>query len=271
MSMPGAAKARAPNLPTKDSKVVKWTHWAHKTEHNSSNIRPPFADGTKKVAPRKSADRPSHTKSVLGISTDFDSRVHKVAKGNFQANNDKGCRACRGERPWLPRAGVWHGRDIADPNASIVEQEQVPQAQTPKETGHLSREARVDVRRRLPTKVEDCVHIVYTIPFEAEELLATLCQADMKVTAYVIDIVSVLPFICPLGRAACTILQIRTDCLCTTSSGSDRRSAYAALRVQPPQARPDEGVPRYPHRPTGGPRLFSAPAGFRPRPKNSKY
>jgi hypothetical protein len=28
--MPEAAKARAPNLPTKDSKVVKWTHWALK-------------------------------------------------------------------------------------------------------------------------------------------------------------------------------------------------------------------------------------------------
>jgi hypothetical protein len=69
--MPGAAKARAPNLPTKDSKVVKWTNWALKTELNRLNIRPPFADGTEKVAPRKSADRPSHTKSVLGISTDF--------------------------------------------------------------------------------------------------------------------------------------------------------------------------------------------------------
>jgi hypothetical protein len=42
-----------------------------KREHNNSKIRPPFADGTEKVAPRKSADRPSHTKRVLGTSTDF--------------------------------------------------------------------------------------------------------------------------------------------------------------------------------------------------------
>jgi hypothetical protein len=70
--MPGAAKARAPNFPTKDSNVVKWTDWAPKTEDNSSNMRLPFADGTEKVACRnKSADRPSHTKVVLGISTDF--------------------------------------------------------------------------------------------------------------------------------------------------------------------------------------------------------
>jgi hypothetical protein len=71
MRMPGAAKARAPNLPTKDSKVVKWTHSDPKTEHSSLKIRSPLADGTEKAAPRKSAERPSQTKSVLGINTDF--------------------------------------------------------------------------------------------------------------------------------------------------------------------------------------------------------
>jgi len=34
-------------------------------------MRPPFADGTEKVACMRSADRPSHTRVVLGMSTDF--------------------------------------------------------------------------------------------------------------------------------------------------------------------------------------------------------
>jgi hypothetical protein len=71
MRMPGAAKARAPNFPTKDSKVVKCTDCALKTVDSSSKMRPPFAEGTEKVASRKFADRPSHTSVVLGMSTDF--------------------------------------------------------------------------------------------------------------------------------------------------------------------------------------------------------
>jgi hypothetical protein len=67
MRMPGAAKA----IPTKDSKVVKCTDCASKTVDSSSKMRPPFAEGTEKVASRKFADRPSHTSVVLGMSTDF--------------------------------------------------------------------------------------------------------------------------------------------------------------------------------------------------------
>jgi hypothetical protein len=71
MRMPGAANVRAPNFPTNDSNVVKYTTCASKTFDNSAKMRPPFADGTEKVAPMKSADRPSHTRVVLGMSTDF--------------------------------------------------------------------------------------------------------------------------------------------------------------------------------------------------------
>jgi hypothetical protein len=41
--------------------------------------------------------------------------------------------------------------------------------------------------------------IVHTLPFEAEELLATLCQADMKVPANVVDVVPVLPLLVHKG------------------------------------------------------------------------
>jgi hypothetical protein len=72
MRMPGAAKVRAPNFPTKDSNVVKCTDCAPKTVDNSvMKMRPPFADGTEKVTFTKSADRPNHTRVVLGMSTDF--------------------------------------------------------------------------------------------------------------------------------------------------------------------------------------------------------
>jgi hypothetical protein len=71
MRMPGAAKARAPNLLTKDSKVVKWIQSDSRTEDRSSKISSPLADGTEKAARRKSAERPSQTKRVFGINTDF--------------------------------------------------------------------------------------------------------------------------------------------------------------------------------------------------------
>jgi hypothetical protein len=71
MRMPGAVKARAPNLPTKDSKVVKWTQPGSLTEDRSSKISSPLANGTEKAVPKKSAERPSQTKLVLGINTDF--------------------------------------------------------------------------------------------------------------------------------------------------------------------------------------------------------
>jgi hypothetical protein len=114
--MLGAAKARAPNLPTKDSKVVKWTHWAPKIEHNSSKARPPFADGTEKVAPRnESADRPSHTKSVLGISTDFFGCA-KNPRATFRLTTTKTAAPAEANGPGCP-VRVF-GRDIAVPNAS---------------------------------------------------------------------------------------------------------------------------------------------------------
>jgi hypothetical protein len=43
------------------------------------------------------------------------------------------------------------------------------------------------------SKVKSCVHIVHTLPLEAEELLATRCPVDMKVSANVVDVVPVPP------------------------------------------------------------------------------
>jgi hypothetical protein len=109
MRMPGAAKARAPNLPTKDSKVVKWTHLDPKTEHNSSKIRFPLADGIEKAAPRKSAERPSHTKSVLGINTDFFGCT-KYPRATLRLTTTKAAAPAEANGPrWLSRAGVWAG------------------------------------------------------------------------------------------------------------------------------------------------------------------
>jgi hypothetical protein len=46
------------------------------------------------------------------------------------------------------------------------------------------------------SKVKSCVHIVHTLQLEAEELLATRCPVDMKVSsANVIDVVPVLSLV----------------------------------------------------------------------------
>jgi hypothetical protein len=159
-------------LPTKDSKVVKWTHSDPKTEHSSSKISSPFVDGTEKAAPRKSAERPSQTKSVLGINTDF-LGCTKYPRATLMLTTTKAAAPAGANGPGCPvRVSGWRA-GYRRPQR-IVEQEQVPQAQTPKETGHLAREARVYVRGRLPPNVEGRVHIIHTIPLEAEELLATL-------------------------------------------------------------------------------------------------
>ena len=47
----------------------------------------------------------------------------------------------------------------------------------------------------LHSKVKSCVHIVHTLPLEAEELSAMRCLVDMKVSANVVDVVPVLPFV----------------------------------------------------------------------------
>ena len=47
----------------------------------------------------------------------------------------------------------------------------------------------------LHSKVKSCVHIVHTLPLEAEELLATRCLVDMKVSANVVDDVPVLSLV----------------------------------------------------------------------------
>ena len=47
----------------------------------------------------------------------------------------------------------------------------------------------------LHSKVKSCVHIVHTLPLEAEELLATRCPVDMKVSANVVDVVPVLSLV----------------------------------------------------------------------------
>ena len=45
------------------------------------------------------------------------------------------------------------------------------------------------------SKVKSCVHIVHTLQLEAEELLATRCPVDTKVSANVVDVVPVLSFV----------------------------------------------------------------------------
>ena len=47
----------------------------------------------------------------------------------------------------------------------------------------------------LHSKVKSCVHIVHTLPLEAEELLATRCPVDMKVSANVVDVVPALSLV----------------------------------------------------------------------------
>ena len=45
------------------------------------------------------------------------------------------------------------------------------------------------------SKVKSCVHIVHTLQLEAEELLATRCPVDMKVSANVVDVVPALSLV----------------------------------------------------------------------------
>jgi hypothetical protein len=115
MRMPGAAKARAPNLSIKDSKVVKWTQSDPKTEDRSSKIRSPLADGTEKAAPRKSAERPSQTKSVFGINTDF-LGCTKYPRATLRLTTTKAAAPAEANGPGCPVRVS--GREIAVPNAS---------------------------------------------------------------------------------------------------------------------------------------------------------
>jgi hypothetical protein len=85
-----------------------------KTEHNNSKIRFPLADGTEKAAPRKSAERPSHTKSVLGISTDF-FECTKYPRATLRITTTKAAAPAEANGPGCPvRVSR---RDIAVPNA----------------------------------------------------------------------------------------------------------------------------------------------------------